>query len=107
WGAATTVASNGLYVIGGTSSGIGCTSTVFRLPASGGSWSTMTAMPVASCQATATTLFDQVTGAEFIVVTGGISVPNPRLTGTPTLLANTYVYNVSANSWSSFSAAPS
>jgi hypothetical protein len=102
WGAASTVGSGGLYVIGGTSNGSAfttCANTVYRLPAVGSAWQTLANLPAPLCGATALTLSDG--GQERIVVLGGVNrpVPNTGFSVSPVLSTAIYVYNPATNTW--------
>jgi hypothetical protein len=113
WGAASTVASNGLYVIGGAISASACNNAVFRLPSAAGAWATMASLPDTDlvtagnqglCQGSAVDLVDQTNGKEYIVVMGGITNRPLPGTGAATLTLNkhVFVYDVAANTWTRF-----
>jgi hypothetical protein len=111
--AGSTVANNGLYIIGGVSGGA-CTSSVVRFDYSGGptgAFTTEAPLPTALCSPTAVTLFDSTTNHEYILVTGGTVRLVPRVPISPAYSAAdiapraSYVYDVQNNTWATFSAA--
>jgi hypothetical protein len=109
WGAASTTASDGIYYIGGASSGNTCSAQALRLSYSGGATATITALPnlpINLCHATAVTVSDG--GAEYVVVTGGLTLPVPRFPNTPAVSAAdlaptaSYVWTVGGAAWATF-----
>jgi hypothetical protein len=106
--AASTVASDGLYYIGGAPTGNTCSTQALRFNYSGGATGTITslpAFPVPICSATAVTLFDTSGGAEYVVVTGGLTFPVDRVPATPAVTnadlspTATYIWQVGGSSW--------
>jgi hypothetical protein len=106
--AASTVASDGLYYIGGAPTGNTCSTQALRFNYSGGATGTITslpAFPVPICHATAVTLFDTAGGTEYVVVTGGLTFPVDRVPAVPAVSnadlspTATYLWQVGGSSW--------
>jgi hypothetical protein len=105
WGAQYATVGGNLYVIGGTSNGASCVRTTQIFNGSG--WSTGTDMPDVGagsglCEGAAVAL------GQYIVVSGGVTVPVPNTASTGATLPTerTYVYDTVGNSWATFTTRP-